>query len=125
MPRNRYVPILRFKWRMRPGSETTASANLIRVLEGYHTHAYAVSRKAIPRLIELIERATRIGCAFDGFEAPTLLKLCALPILAVQEPNYSYTLGCFVDRLAEYFGPFDRADFTEHCAEMRRWMAPQ
>jgi GR25 family glycosyltransferase involved in LPS biosynthesis len=99
----------------------TASDNLIQVFEGHHTHAYAVSRKAVPRLIHHIERAIEVGRAFDGFEVPELLKLCVSPILAIQEPNHSYSLGCFVDRTGQYFEWFDRREFEAHCSEMRHW----
>ena len=103
-------------------SVRTGSENLIQVLEGYHTHAYAVSRQAVLPLIRHIERAIEVGRAFDGFEDPQLVKLCALPILAIQEPNRSYSLGSFVDRTRQYFGSFDRKDFEAHCPEMRHWI---
>ena len=104
-------------------SARTGSANLIQVLEGYHTHAYAVSRRAVPSLVRHIEHAIEVGRAFDGFEDPQLLKLCALPILAIQEPSHSYSLGSFIDRTGQYFGLFDRKDFEAHCPEMRQWIA--
>lgn len=102
------------------------SENLGRVKQGHHTHAYAVSRPAAERLIDLIETAIGWGRAFDGFEDDSLVKLYATPILAIQEPNDSYTLGYAVNRVPQYFGPFDRREFQAHCREMHEWdTAPQ
>ena len=95
-------------------------ANLWRVNRGYHAHAYAVSRKAMRRVIDHADRiVARLEGTFDGFEDRTLLKVCADPILAVQEPNYSRTCDRQVDRLGEYFAAFDREEFIARCAELR------
>jgi hypothetical protein len=92
----------------------------------FHAHAYAVSRRAMPAMIEIIETAMRAGFHFDCHEMagkPELVRVYADPILAVQEPNVSGVLGEKVDRLGQYFPPFDRAEFFAHCAEARGWEA--
>jgi Flp pilus assembly protein TadD/GR25 family glycosyltransferase involved in LPS biosynthesis len=95
-------------------------ANLLEVKRGYHTHAYAVARKAMPRLIAHIDRVLEhLEGTFDGYEDSTLLKVCATPILAVQEPNHSHTYGQPINRLDQYFTMFDGDDFRQHCAELR------
>jgi GR25 family glycosyltransferase involved in LPS biosynthesis len=96
--------------------------NLLEVKQGYHTHAYAVSRKAIPWLIAHADRivAAQAG-TFDGFEDPKLLKVCANPILAIQEPNYSHTRGEHMNRTDQYFALFDADDFRHNCQEMKSW----
>lgn len=96
--------------------------NLGRVGRGHHTHAYAVTRMAIPKLIACIDRpAEQCRYTFDAFDDPTLLKVYARPILAIQEPSFSHTQGKFVNRLPEYFAAFDEREFLAHCAEARRW----
>ena len=55
---------------------------------------------------------------FDGFEEPTLLKVCADPILAIQEPNHSHTHGRCIDRVGEHLTAFDADDFLSHCREL-------
>jgi len=96
--------------------------NLLEVRRGYHTHAYAVARKAMPRLIAHIDRIlAALAGTFDGMEDPSLLKVCAAPILAIQEPNFSRTVGREVDRLDQYFAAFDGEDFRRHCNEMAGW----
>jgi tetratricopeptide (TPR) repeat protein len=96
--------------------------NLLQVRRGFHTHAYAVARRAIPRLIATIDRIlATLSSVFDGYEDPELFKVCALPILAIQEPNHSHTHGVWVDRTADYFAHFDRDDFRRNCREMQSW----
>jgi GR25 family glycosyltransferase involved in LPS biosynthesis len=99
-------------------------ANLREVRRGFHTHAYAVARKAMARVAAHIDRVVEdMAGTFDGFEDPTLVKVCAMPILAVQEPNFSSTFGQRIDRLGQYFTAFDGADFRAHCQEMAAWRA--
>ncbi|HZL38148.1 MAG TPA: glycosyltransferase family 25 protein, partial [Tepidisphaeraceae bacterium] len=94
--------------------------NLGRVRRGHHLHAYAVTAAAIPKLIACIDRpAGECRYLFDAFDDPTLMKVYARPILAVQEPNFSHTKGRMTNRLPEYFEKFDGEDFLEHCAELR------
>jgi hypothetical protein len=77
--------------------------NLLAVARGYHTHAYAVAGKAIGRLIAHIDRILEAAAGtFDGMEDPSLLKVCAEPILAVQEPNFSRTVGRHMDRAHQH-----------------------
>jgi len=100
------------------------SANLGRVIEGYHAHAYAVKAQAVPRLIACINRALEeLGGSFDGFDDPSLLKVYADPILAIQEPCYSHTRGAVLDRTPQYFHRFSREEFMANCREMREWEA--
>jgi hypothetical protein len=76
------------------------------VRRSFHAHAYAVSRRALPAMIEMIESAMRAGFHFDCHEMAgkrPLLRLYADPILAVQEPNVSGVLGEKVDRLGAVF----------------------
>jgi GR25 family glycosyltransferase involved in LPS biosynthesis len=101
------------------------TANLGRVMRGYHAHAYAVAQKALPYMTEWVER--RIAATdgvFDGYDIRTLHKFYSRPLLATQEPNYSYTIDRMVDRNDQYFRFFDRADFEANCEEMRSWSAP-
>ena len=96
--------------------------NLLQVRRGFHTHAYAVARQAIPRLMATIDRTlAKLTSVFDGYEDPVLFKVCAHPILAIQEPNHSHTHGVWVDRTADYFAHFDRDDFCRNCREMQSW----
>jgi tetratricopeptide (TPR) repeat protein/GR25 family glycosyltransferase involved in LPS biosynthesis len=98
------------------------SANLGRVGKGFHAHAYAVTRRAIPRLIDYIDRSMEAGAGtFDAFAHPELFKVYATPILAVQEPNFSHSYGKMMDRLPQYFQVFDGEDFLKNCAEARGW----
>jgi tetratricopeptide (TPR) repeat protein len=100
------------------------SEDLAIVKRSFHAHAYAVSRRAMPAMIEIIEAAMRLGFHFDCHEMagrPPLVRVYADPILAVQEPNMSGVLGERVDRLGQYFPPFDRGEFFAHCAEARSW----
>lgn len=55
---------------------------------------------------------------FDGFDDPSLLKVCADPILAVQEPNHSHTHGRWIDRIGEHLAAFDADDFLSRCREL-------
>jgi tetratricopeptide (TPR) repeat protein len=100
------------------------SENLGRVGRGFHAHAYAFAREAIPKLLKVIDDALAMGFNYDCFEHPRLLRVYAKPILAVQEPNRSDVLGRYENRLGQYFPPFDREDFFAHCAEAREWSAP-
>lgn len=96
--------------------------HLGRVRYGFHAHAYAVNKHAIPRLLTCIEQMLANPVQpFDGFQDDTLMKLYAIPILAIQEPNYSRTLGRYFDRLPQYFSVFDGDEFECHCAEMKTW----
>ena len=96
--------------------------HLGRVEVGFHAHAYAVSRNAVPRLLECIERMLANPVrTFDSYEDGSLVKLYAIPILAVQEPNQSYTFQRYIDRLPQYFSEFDGNDFEAHCTEMQHW----
>jgi GR25 family glycosyltransferase involved in LPS biosynthesis len=98
------------------------SANLGTVRLGYHTHAYAVRRSAIPQVLEYIRSSWLNPLdTFDSYSINNLLKVYAIPILAVQEPNFSHTFERVMDRLPQYFMTFDGDDFEEHCAEMRAW----
>jgi hypothetical protein len=98
--------------------------NLREVRRGFHLHAYAIAAKAITRMAAHIDRVVAdLAGTFDGFEDPSLVKVCAVPILAVQEPNLSYTFGREVDRLGQYFTLFDGEDFRRHCREMAGWKA--
>jgi hypothetical protein len=87
--------------------------------EAFHAHAYAVQAKAIPKMIACIERFFKNGGFFDNWPDPSLFKVYAKPILAVQEIGHSYTHGHTMDRLGQYFGPFDRGDFENNCPELR------
>lgn len=99
--------------------------NLLRVHRGYHTHAYAVARPAIPRLIAAIDQTLSVlAGTFDGYEDPSLFKVCADPILAVQEPNFSHSYGQNVDRLYQYFARFAREQFVRNCEEANGWPRP-
>ena len=103
-----------------------ASEELGVVRRSFHAHAYAVSKRALPAMVEIIEAAMREGFHYDCHEMAggrQLLRLYADPILAVQEPNVSGVLGEAVDRLGQYFPPFDRGEFFSHCAEARGWPA--
>ena len=94
--------------------------NLRRVERGFHTHAYAVARRATPKLVAIIDGVlTRMTGTFDGFDDPTLLKVCADPILAIQAPNHSHTHGRWIDRVGEHLAAFDADDFMSHCRELR------
>jgi Flp pilus assembly protein TadD len=96
--------------------------NLGRVGRGHHTHAYAVTRAAIPKLIACIDRPPeKCRYTFDSYDDESLVKVYARPIVAVQEPNFSNTLGKPANRLEQYFSVFDGEDFFEHCAEARTW----
>jgi hypothetical protein len=98
------------------------SEHLGRVKRGNQTHAYAVRREAIPRILDCINRTLSASTGtFDGFLYNQLLRLYTIPILAIQEPTYSYTYDRVVDRLAQYFTLFDGDDFERHCAEMKSW----
>jgi Flp pilus assembly protein TadD len=95
-------------------------ANLLEVKRGYHAHAHAVARKAMPRLIAYIDHVLEhLEGTFDGYEDSKLLKVCATPILAIQEPNHSHTYGRPINRLDQYFTMFDGDDFRRHCVEIR------
>ena len=50
---------------------------------------------------------------YPPFEDPTLLKVCADPILAIQEPNH-----CHTDRVGEHLVALDAEDFLPHCREL-------
>jgi len=107
---------------IRAGGRVTR--RLGRVKHGFHAHAYAVNKPAIPRLLACIEHmlANPVG-PFDGYQAENLVKLYAIPILAIQEPNYSSTLGRYIDRLPQYFSVFDGDEFECHCNEMKTWQS--
>jgi tetratricopeptide (TPR) repeat protein len=100
------------------------SANLGRVKRGFHAHAYAVTGRAIPRLLAIIDAAIEEGFNFDCYHDPQLLKVYAKPILAIQEPGYSDIQGRRHNRLDQYFPPFDRKEFFDHCAEAQSWDKP-
>ena len=96
------------------------SCHLGQVGTGYHAHAYAVSRRAVPRLIRSIcSILENPVCTFDEFSDPTLNKIYTVPILAVQEPNQSYTYNVYTDRLPQYFAMFDGEEFEANCLEIR------
>ena len=93
--------------------------NLRRVERGFHAHAYAVARRAIPKLVAIIDGVlTRMTGTFDGFDDPSPLKVCADPTLAIQEPNHSHTHGRWIDRVGEHLAAFDADDFLSHCREL-------
>ena len=93
--------------------------NLLEVKCGFHTHAYAVSRQAMPRLIRYIDHVLQqLDGAFDAYQDPSLIKLCATPILAIQEPNHSHTHDAFINRAHQYFAAFDGEEFKAHCNEL-------
>jgi GR25 family glycosyltransferase involved in LPS biosynthesis len=103
-------------------SSGRVARNLGRVEEGFHAHAYAVSKRAVPTLIAIIETMLAHPVAtFDSYDDKQLVKLYSIPILAVQEANYSYTYGKFIDRLAQYFTVFNGDEFESHCVEMQQW----
>lgn len=103
-------------------SSGRVTRHLGKVETGFHAHAYAVSRHAVPTLIAMIEKMlTNPVTTFDGYDNETLIKLYSIPILAVQEPNYSYTYDKYIDRLPQYFAVFDGDEFESHCAEMQKW----
>jgi GR25 family glycosyltransferase involved in LPS biosynthesis len=105
---------------LRSGGRLTK--HLGRVSRGFHSHAYAVSWNAIPKVSSYIESVLSNPVeTFDYFDDEEMTKLYAIPILAIQEPNYSYTIGRHVDRLAQYFTVFDGNDFESHCDEMQNW----
>jgi len=103
--------------RLEKGSER-CGPNLLRVERGFHAHAYAIARRAIPKLVAIIDGVlTRMTGTFDGFEDPSLLKVCADPILAIQEPNHSHTHGRWIDRVGEHLAAFDADEFLSHRRE--------
>jgi GR25 family glycosyltransferase involved in LPS biosynthesis len=105
---------------IRSGGRTTRHLGRVRI--GFHSHAYAVCRTAIPRLLECIEQMLSDPIeTFDCYQDDSLRKLYSIPILAVQEPNLSYTLDRYLNRLPQYFAVFDGDEFESHCAEMRAW----
>ncbi len=96
--------------------------NLARVGQAFHAHALAVTKAAVPLLINSIEQMLKKPVrTFDGYDDDRLVKLYSIPILAIQEPNYSYTYGKSMDRLPQYFGVFDGDEFESHCVEMQQW----
>lgn len=98
------------------------SSNLGGVGRSFHAHAYAISQSAIPRMLTSIESVlAKPDRPFESFDHVNLVKLHVIPILAVQEPDLSYTYGHGIDRLPQYFDLFDGNDFEQHCAEMKSW----
>jgi tetratricopeptide (TPR) repeat protein len=95
------------------------TGGLGKVSVGLQTHAYAVTRSAIPMLLNAIDQAISEGFDFDGFEHPNLRKVYAKAILAIQEPN---GLVAARVRLGQYFPPFDQQQFIDRCEEARRWL---
>ena len=74
----------------------------------------------MPRLIAYIDHVLKdLDGAFDAYQDPSLLKVCATPILAIQEPNHSHTHDTFINRAHQYFAAFDGEEFREHCSELR------
>jgi hypothetical protein len=100
----------------------SVTRHLAPVKRGNQTHAYAVRKSSIPRILDCIRQTLASSSGtFDGFVYNSLVRLYTNPILAIQEPEYSYTYDRVVDRLAQYFSYFDGADFEQNCAEMRTW----
>jgi len=95
--------------------------NLGKVLTGFHTHAYAVTAAAMPKLMATIEQSISQGFNYDCFEGQELFKVYAQPILAIQEPNRSEIMGRHTNRLGQYFPKFDAQEFMDHCEEARNW----
>lgn len=105
-------------------SQGRVSKHLGRVGHGYHAHAYGVCGKAIPRLLKCIDQFfADPHDAYDRYADETLLKVYAIPILAIQEPNHSYSYNSYIDRLPQYFSVFDGDDFEQHCSEMQKWQS--
>jgi hypothetical protein len=92
--------------------------------EGHHLHAYVVKVSSLHKLMHwtnfVLERCDRSWCCLYG----DIRRVYADPILAVQEPGWSYTHGAFRDRLPEYAHHFDIADFRAHCEESKSWIDP-
>lgn len=108
------------------------SKHLGEVMVGAHTHAYAVSSSAVPRMLRHIAQYSapppkRPNVTFDAFRDAGLVRLYSIPLLAVQEPNVNCDSKkpnrTYMDRLPQYFSFFDGDDFENHCAEMKRWQA--
>ena len=99
--------------------EAKVSENVGKVIESFHVHAYMVNESAYERIIRWADHVyeTRDIC-WDGLH-PTLIRFFADPILAVQEPNVSYTTGAYMDRLPQYFERFSGKEFALNCADMR------
>lgn len=98
--------------------------HLGRFVRGFHSHAYAVSVGAVGRLLTCIERMlANPAYTFDSYPDSSLVKLYGIPILAIQEPNWSYTFGRYVDRLSQYFTIFDGEEFEDNCEETRNWQS--
>jgi len=101
-------------------SDGRLSRHLGRVKNGFHSHAYAVSKRGLPRIEASIDNTLKNPLqTFDGFRDSNLLKLYTIPLLAVQEPNYSYTYTKYTDRLPQYFSVFDGEEFEANCFELQ------
>lgn len=97
-----------------------AGAHLARVKSAWHTHAYAVHRRALSRLIEWAESsAWHAEGWFDAFRLPGLVKLVAEPMLAVQLDGWSNTNEVVQRGAWHSYRDANRKDFTAHCAELK------
>lgn len=93
------------------------TANVKRTNKAYQTHAYGIQRKAIERMLYVTDAILKHHRdVFDGYLDDTLVKLYAHPMLAIQQPNMSYTLGSFVNRIQQYY---QWEDFIKNSAEMQ------
>lgn len=96
------------------------SQHLGSVGAGFHSHAYVIRRDAIPSTRSWIAGVLREPrLTFDAFDIPAITKLFAIPLLAVQEPNWSHSLNRHIDRLPQYFSVFDGNDFEANCEELK------
>lgn len=102
--------------------------HLKRAVMADQTHAYAIKRKAIRPAMEYAHRIlANPVTSFDQFATVPMIRVFTMPIIAIQQPIWSYSEGKFVDRTFQYFEPhgggppgippFDRADFKQHCKE--------
>jgi GR25 family glycosyltransferase involved in LPS biosynthesis len=97
------------------------------VIAGGHAHAYAATREGAAKVIDSITRYFEApGYQHEDFDwdwfrnAPSLRRLCANPLLAIQRPNFSRNTYVFVDRSTEYFcSASEWRDFRNHCVEAR------
>ena len=94
------------------------------VEEGGHMHAYGLTRQGAPKGIDSITRYFEASQPqqwdWDWFKnAPSLRRIAAHPMLAIQAPNFSRTDGLFVDRSSLYFeDKHEWKDFRRHCNEI-------
>ena len=88
--------------------------NLWQVKDSYHTHAFAVHRRAMRQCIQWLQKRITIDF-FDSFRID-VLKTYSRPLLAVQE---SHPPNGYADRLNEYASTFNIGRFIHRCKELQ------